>query len=132
MEYTTKQIEISRGIVREQKARIAQQRRKVMQVPVDHDPFDEMQARLLVMEQSLVAVTRFLKILERDIQDEFSLHEHQVRKRIENRREAARTETVSEAADRFASQARDSILAPDENVESLDRLAKAMRPLAGH
>ena len=131
MEYTTKRVEISRGIVREQEMRIAQQRRKVMQALADRDPADDLQARLLVMEQSLIAMTRFLKILERDIRDEFGLHEHQIRKRVEDRRKAVRAETIAEAADRFASQARDSVLAPDENVESLDRLARAMRPLAG-
>jgi|AraplaMF_Col_mMF_1032025.scaffolds.fasta_scaffold00140_42 hypothetical protein len=131
MEYTTRRIEVSRGIVREQEARIAQQRRKVMQFLADRNPADELQARLLIMEQSLIAMTRFLRMLERDIQDEFGLHQHQIRKRIEDRRQAVRTETVAEAADRFASQARDSILAPDETVESLDRLARAMRPLAG-
>jgi hypothetical protein len=131
MEYTTKRIEVTRGIVREQEARVAQQWRKVMEFRAAHDPADELQARLLIMEQSLIAMTRFLKILEWDVRGELSLHKHHVRKRIEDRRKAVRTETIAEAADRFASHARDSILAPDENLESLDRLAKAIRPLSG-
>ena len=39
--------------------------------------------------------------------------------------------SLAEAADRFALQATESVLAPDENVDTLDRLAKAIRPLTG-
>jgi len=131
MEYTTKRIEVTRGRVHKQEARVTSQRTKVMQALADHHPADEFQARLLVMEQSLLAMSRFLGILERDLGAEIGFQKYQVWKGIEDRRSGVRSETVEEAADRFASQATESVLAPDENVDSLDRLAKAIRPLAG-
>jgi len=136
MEYTTKKIEATRGRLREQEVRVAHQRKKVQQAVTDRDPADELHARLLIMEQSLVAMARFLKILERDLRDEMSIQGFatgkRVKGRIADRRKRARSETVGEAADRFASQATESVLAYDPEVESLDTLSKAMRKLSGH
>jgi hypothetical protein len=136
MEYTTKKIEATRGRLREQEVRVAHQRKKVQQAVADRDPADELHARLLIMEQSLVAMARFLKILERDLREEMSIQGFatgkRVNGRIADRRKRARSETVGEAADRFASQATESVLATDPEVESLDTLSKAMRKLSGH
>jgi len=129
MEYTTRRIEVSRRIVRAQEKRVAQQRQKVALALADRDAADELQARLLVMEQSLIAMTRFLKTLERDLKGSLSIHGYATEKRFKDRRQAARRVTMEQAADRFALQATASVLAPDANIGSLDALAKAMRPL---
>ena len=128
MQYTTMQFEVSRGIVREQEASGVHQRKKVLKAIAERDPADELQARLLIMEQSLISMTRFLKILERDLQTELSLQKYHSQKRIEDRRRAPRAETIAEATDRFAAQATDAAIALDE-IGVLEAVARAMRML---
>jgi len=95
MEYTTKKIEDGRRIVRDQEQRVARQRAKLAQAVADRHPADELQARLLIMEQSLLSMTRFLKNLERDLElGDLSLQRHQTAKRIK----AAPSGPAAEAA----------------------------------
>lgn len=70
MKHTTQKIEVTRGLVKEQEERVVLQRRKIGKALVDRHPADEMQAHLLIMEQSLLSMTRFLRILERDLKDD--------------------------------------------------------------
>jgi len=132
MQYTTKRVEVTRGIVREQEGRVARQRNKVALAISNRQPADDLQARLLIMEQSLISMSRFLKILERDLDEELGIHKCQTQKRIKDPRKALRSQTIEEAADEFASRATASILTPDENVEGLDALAKALRLSGRH
>jgi len=126
MEYTTRKVEVSRGRFQEQAARVTRQRKKVEQAIADRNPAEEMQARLLIMEQSLIAMARFLKILERDLQSDLSIQGYATQKRIKDRRELERSETLAEAVDQFASPATTGALTPDRDFESLDTLAKAI------
>jgi hypothetical protein len=67
MQYTTQKIQVARGTVEVAERRVHQQRRKVQKLELEHDPAHDARARLMVMEQSLLAMVRFLKFLERDL-----------------------------------------------------------------
>jgi hypothetical protein len=122
MEYTTKKAEVSRGIVRAQEKRVARQRERLRQAIADCHPADELQARLLIMEQSLICMARFLKSLERDLTDDLSLQKVQTQKRSKGAIKAdARTES---------SEATAVIPAPEEPRAPFETIAKAMRKLA--
>ena len=83
MQYTTEKIEQTRNNIVQTEQRIARQRRRVEKMLVERHPADEAQAQLLIMEQSLIAMTRFLRNLERDLEvGDLSLHRHQTNKRI--------------------------------------------------
>jgi hypothetical protein len=131
MQFTTKRIEAGRTVVREQEQRVVLQRRKVQQALADRHPADEIQAQLLIMEQSLLSMVRFLTIIERDAADEISLHKYQTQKRISAQRSLPTPpEVVEKLADDFATQATKSVLSRDDDLNYLDGLAKAMRPSA--
>lgn len=84
MQYTTEKIEQTRNNIVQAEQRILRQRRRVEKMLVERHPADEAQAQLLIMEQSLIAMTRFLKTLERDLElGDLSLHGHQTARRIE-------------------------------------------------
>jgi hypothetical protein len=83
MQYTTEKIEQTRNNIVQTEQRIQRQRRRVEKMLVERHPADEAQAQLLIMEQSLIAMTRFLKNLERDLElGDLSLQRHQTAKRI--------------------------------------------------
>jgi hypothetical protein len=103
------------------------QRRKVERAVADHHPADEAQARLLIMEQSLLSMKRFLRFLERDLEAELSLHKHQAQTRF---KKMGSPEKIEKLADEFASRATVSVLTPDDELNQLETLAKAMRPAA--
>jgi hypothetical protein len=67
MEYTTEKIERTRADVVQAEQRIIRQRRRVEKMLVERHPADEAQAQLLIMEQSLISMTRFLKTLEHEL-----------------------------------------------------------------
>jgi hypothetical protein len=123
MEYTTKKVEVSRGIVRAQEKRVSRQREKLRQAIADRHPADTLQARLLIMEQSLICMVRFLKALERDLTDDLSLQKVQAQKRIRTAMNAAASTESSEAATA-------AIPAPEEPRTPFETIAKAMRKLA--
>jgi hypothetical protein len=68
MQYTTDKIEQTRANVLQTEQRIVRQRRRVEKMLIERHPADEAQAQLLIMEQSLIAMTRFLKNLERALE----------------------------------------------------------------
>jgi len=83
MQYTTEKIEQTRNNIVQTEQRIQRQRRRVEKMLVERHPADEAQAQLLIMEQSLLAMVRFLKNLERDLEmGNLSLHRYQTAKRI--------------------------------------------------
>ena len=83
MQYTTEKIERTRAHVQQTEQRIARQRRRVEKMLVERHPADEAQAQLLIMEQSLIAMTRFLKSLERDLEmGDLGLQRLRTQKRI--------------------------------------------------
>ncbi len=67
MNYTTETIEQAKNDIVQTEQRIMRQRRRVEKMLIERHPADEAQAQLLIMEQSLIAMTRFLKTLERDL-----------------------------------------------------------------
>lgn len=68
MEYNSEKIERTRADVVQAEQRILRQRRRVEKMLVERHPADEAQAQLLIMEQSLISMTRFLKNLERELE----------------------------------------------------------------
>jgi len=84
MQYTTQKLEQTRANVIQTEQRIQRQRRRVEKMLVERHPADEAQAQLLIMEQSLIAMTRYLKILERDLtlEDGVSVQKHLTAKRV--------------------------------------------------
>jgi hypothetical protein len=68
MQYNTEKIERTRADVVQAEQRILRQRRRVEKMLVERHPADEAQAQLLIMEQSLISMTRFLKTLERELE----------------------------------------------------------------
>jgi hypothetical protein len=83
MQYTTEKIEQTRNNIAQTEQRIVRQRRRVEKMLVERHPADEAQAQLLIMEQSLIAMTRFLKTLERDLEmGDLSLHRYKTAKRV--------------------------------------------------
>src|SRR3954453_19457647 len=83
MQYTTQKIEQTRNNIADSEQRVLRQRRRVEKMLVERHPADEAQAQLLIMEQSLLSMTRFLKNLERDLElGDISLQRRQTAKRI--------------------------------------------------
>jgi hypothetical protein len=83
MQFTTEKIEQARNHIVQTEQRIARQRRRVEKMLVERHPADEAQAQLLIMEQSLLSMTRFLKNLERDLElGDISPRRRQSAKRI--------------------------------------------------
>ena len=83
MKYTTEKIESTREHIVQTEQRIVRQRRRVEKMLIERHPADEAQAQLLIMEQSLISMTRFLKNLESDLEmGDVSLHRLQTAKRI--------------------------------------------------
>lgn len=108
MQYTTEKIEQTRSNIAQTEERIVRQRRRVEKMLVERNPAEEAQARLLIMEQSLIAMTRFLKNLERDLNmGDLSLHRHQTAKRIK----AAKSKTDGDAA--LAGSVADALKSPE-------------------
>jgi hypothetical protein len=68
MQFTTQKLEQARQNVVEAEQRILRQRRRVEKMLIERHPADEAQAQLLIMEQSLLSMVRFLKGLEHDVQ----------------------------------------------------------------
>jgi len=67
MEYTTTKIEVTRGKVQEAERRTVYQRKILERLPPEGELGNQAQALLLIMEQSLIAMTRFLKTLEKQL-----------------------------------------------------------------
>ena len=124
MEHTTKKVEVSRGIVRAQDKRAARQREKVALAMADRDPTDTLQARLLIMEQSLICMARFLKNLERDLAEDLSVRSAQTQERIES---ATKGKARAESREATATV----LPAPEAARAPFETIAKAMRKLAG-
>jgi hypothetical protein len=68
MQFSTDKLEEARQNVVEAEQRILRQRRRVEKMLVERHPADEAQAELLIMEQSLLSMVRFLKGMERDLE----------------------------------------------------------------
>jgi hypothetical protein len=133
MEYATKKIKLSRGAVRAQEARVARQRAKVEQAMANRHPADELQARLLIMEQSLIAMARFLRGLERDLADDLGIPHHQTQKRIKSAKKAAARAEPDAPVPAPAAAAIFSVPVPNEGTAvPFDTLVKAMRKLTDH
>jgi hypothetical protein len=83
MEYTSERIESTKAKIAESEQRIVRQRRRVEKLLFDRHPAEEAQAQLLIMEQSLLAMTRFLETLVADLKGgDLSLQKRITEKRI--------------------------------------------------
>jgi hypothetical protein len=83
MKYTSEKVESTKAKIVESEQRIGRQRRRVEKLLVDRHPADEAQAQLLIMEQSLLAMTRYLKTLLTDLEaGDLSLQKRITEKRI--------------------------------------------------
>ncbi|WP_395015993.1 hypothetical protein [Dongia sp.] len=106
MKYTTEAIEQPRNNIVQTEQRIVRQRRRVEKMLVERHPADEAQAQLLIMEQSLIAMTRFLKNLERDLEaGDLSLHRYKTAKRMK----AAQPQAAADGADGQAPKSSESL-----------------------
>jgi len=68
MELATEKIEQARSDIADAELRILRQRRRVEKMLIERHPADEAQAQLLIMEQSMLSMVRFLKGLERAVE----------------------------------------------------------------
>jgi hypothetical protein len=93
MRYTTKRIEIARGHVAVVERSVERQRRKVNLLEKEHCPADDAQARLMVMEQSLLSMVRFLTFLQEDAAGDrsTSLAGHETAARIRKQKQSTAT-----------------------------------------
>jgi hypothetical protein len=98
MQYTTQKIEQTRNNIADSEQRVLRQRRRVEKMLIERLPADEAQAQLLIMEQSLLSMVRFLKTLERDLEmGDLSLHRVQTAKRIKAAKVSADTPADAES-----------------------------------
>ena len=95
MKFTNEKLESSRNIVRAQQTRVDRQRQMIEAARAARHPLDDLQARLLVMEQSLLSMKRFLSILERDLEMSLGIH----RPRRQTRAKAKQPESDAGAED---------------------------------
>ena len=107
MEFTTEKIERARSNIVQTEQRIVRQRRRVEKMLVERHPADEAKALLMVMEQSLLLMNRFLQFLERDLEAELSLNKHQTQNRIkaQNKTDSPPADKIEKLANDFASRA---------------------------
>jgi len=70
VKYTTNKIETTRARITASERRLAAQRARIARTPRDGEMADHAQALLLIMEQSILSMKRFLKILEQDLLQE--------------------------------------------------------------
>jgi len=96
MQLTTEKIEQARNNIVQTEQRILRQRRRVEKMLVERHPADDAQAQLLIMEQSLLSMVRFLKNLEHDLETG-DLNPHQTQNRIKAIEGDAATAPVAEA-----------------------------------
>ena len=109
VQYISKKLEVTCGLVRVLETRIARNRKKPMPAK-DRDLADELQAMLLIMEQSLISMTRFLRIVERELEDKLDAEGRQAPKRgTKARRKEARPKTVHQGANRFPPEGNASV-----------------------
>jgi hypothetical protein len=83
MRYTSEKIEQTKGKIADAEQRVLRQRRRVEKMLVERHPADEAQAQLLIMEQSLISMARYLKRLVEDLEaEDISLQRRMTDKRI--------------------------------------------------
>jgi hypothetical protein len=98
MQYTTEKIEQTKNNIVQTEQRIQRQRRRVEKMLIERHPADEAQAQLLIMEQSLIAMTRFLRNLERDLEmGDLSVQRRQASRRIKPRTAGAPAEASAKS-----------------------------------
>jgi hypothetical protein len=68
MRYANRTIIVSQSRITEAEGRVVRQRKVVQRLENDRHPADHAVALLLVMEQSLLSMKRFLSTLERDLE----------------------------------------------------------------
>jgi hypothetical protein len=123
MEHATMKNQSGRGTVRDRAKRVARRREKIAQAAADRDPADELHARLLIMEQSLICMARFLRRLERDLDGALSGREQRAQKRTEHAEELPAMAEPSEAIR--------AVPAPQAPRAPFESITKAMRKLSG-
>lgn len=130
MEYTSKGVEVIRGRIRDQEKRVARQREKIGRAITHRHPADELQARLLVMEQSLIAMARFLRNLEQDLWNQLGLHHKQTQKRSKAGKKVPAPREETEAVLEPCALPTVAAQVQSDNRTPFDTIAKAMQKLA--
>jgi hypothetical protein len=86
MRHTSEKIEHTTENIANAEQRVVRQRRRVEKMLVERHPAEEAQAQLLIMEQSLIAMARYLKTLMEDLEaGDVSLQKRITEKRIRGR-----------------------------------------------
>jgi hypothetical protein len=67
MQHTSETIAQAKAMIAESERRILRQRRRVEKLLYDRQPADEAQAQLLIMEDSLLELNRYLTTLVKDL-----------------------------------------------------------------
>jgi hypothetical protein len=67
MQYASEKIEQAKAMIAENERRVLRQRRRVEKLLYDRQPADEAQAQLLIMEDSLQELNRYLTTLVNDL-----------------------------------------------------------------
>ncbi len=67
MQYASEKIEQAKAMIAENERRVLRQRRRVEKLLYDRQPADEAQAQLLIMEDSLLELNRYLTTLVNDL-----------------------------------------------------------------
>jgi hypothetical protein len=67
MQYASEKIEQAKAMIAENERRVLRQRRRVEKLLYDRQPADEAQAQLLIMEDSLLDLNRYLTTLVNDL-----------------------------------------------------------------
>jgi hypothetical protein len=96
MRYTNRTIIASQSRVSHAEERVSQQRKVVESLHEDRHPADHAAALLLVMEQSLLSMKRYLSLLERDLERSLGPQEKSARRRVSRRRTKATRAAVAE------------------------------------
>jgi hypothetical protein len=97
MRYTNRTIIVSQSRLSEAEARVGKHREMVKKLEDARHPGDDAIALLLVMEQSLLSMKRFLSILERDLKQSLGAAE-KARLQASRRRAQARIAGIAHEA----------------------------------
>jgi hypothetical protein len=96
MRYTSRTIIVSKSRISEAEGRVARQRKVVKKLQHDEHPADQATALLLVMEQSLLSMKRFLSTLERDLERSLGMAEKPLRRKAARYREIAKRDELAQ------------------------------------
>ena len=96
MRYTNRTVIVSKSRISEVEERITRHRKVVQELQHSGHPADHATALLLVMEQSLLSMKRFLSTIERDLERSLSVAEKPLRRKAARYRERAKNDELTQ------------------------------------